>query len=187
MTIDPAILSSLIVVLVSLGGAFLIAFWAALIIWTYRDARLRVREPGVHILASLLVAVLHLPGLLLYLILRPARTLEEEYQHALEEEVLLQTLEEPLTCPGCERRVREDWLVCPTCQTRLRKPCHACGRLMELSWTICPYCATPVPGLRKEVNTVEEALQDILPPTSQPTVEAPAVDAVAQTEEETAA
>ncbi|MCS7011537.1 MAG: zinc ribbon domain-containing protein [Anaerolineales bacterium] len=161
MTFDPVLVSTLALFLVSLGSAFLVALWVAIVIWTYRDIRARVRERTVHILAAFLVALLGLPGVLVYLILRPSRTLEEEYQQTLEEEVLLQSLGDPLLCPGCERHVREDWLICPSCQTRLRKPCHQCGRLMELAWTICPYCTTPVPGVRKEVDTVEEAVADL--------------------------
>ena len=59
-------------------------------------------------MATLLVAVLNLPGVVVYLILRPMRTLEEDYQHTLEEESLLQALDDLPLCPGCERRVRDD-------------------------------------------------------------------------------
>src|SRR5258707_11083935 len=51
------------------------------------------------------------------LILRPSRTLEEEYQRTLEEESLLQALEDLPLCPGCERRVKDDWQICPNCHT----------------------------------------------------------------------
>ncbi len=115
----------------------------------------------MHILSALLVAVLNIPGVLVYLILRPQRTLEEEYQHTLEEETLLQSLEDQLLCPGCERRVKEDWQVCPNCQTRLRKACQHCERLLELPWNICPYCGTVVPGARKESIDLDDALRDL--------------------------
>lgn len=158
---DPSRLSGFVPILTGLAGAFLAALWLALIVWTYRDIRNRHRDRLVHILATLMVAILNLPGVLVYLILRPARTLEEEYERTLEEEALLQSLEDLTLCPGCERRVREDWLVCPTCQTKLKKKCHHCGRLMELAWNICPYCATPAPGMRKEGVTLEEALREV--------------------------
>lgn len=157
---DPTRLSGLVPILTGFAGAFLAALWLALVIWTYRDIRNRHRDRLVHILAALLVAILNLPGVLVYLILRPSRTLEEEYERTLEEEALLQSIEDLTLCPGCERRVREDWLVCPTCQTKLKKACHHCGKLMELAWNICPYCATPAPGMRKEGVTLEEALRE---------------------------
>ncbi len=159
--LDPTFLSSFLIVLTAFGGAFLAALWISLVVWTYRDIRARARDPLVHILSALLVAVLNLPGVLVYLILRPPRTLEDEYQHTLEEESLLQALEEMPLCPGCERRVREDWQVCPNCHTKLKKSCTHCGRLMELPWNICPYCGTPVPGMRQEGMTMDEALRNL--------------------------
>ncbi len=161
MPFDPTFLSNFLLVLTAFGGAFLAALWIALVIWTYRDIRARARDPLVQILSALLVAVLNLPGVLVYLILRPARTLEEEYQHTLEEESLLQALEELPLCPGCERRVKDDWQVCPNCHTKLKKECHHCGKLMELPWNICPYCATPVPGMRQESVNLDEALRSL--------------------------
>src|SRR5512141_1413205 len=150
MAFDPGSLSGFLLVLTAFGGAFLAALWTPLVIWTDRAIRARARDPLVQILSALLVAVLNLPGVLVYLILRPSHTLEEEYQHTLEEESLLQALEELPLCPGCERRVKDDWQVCPNCHTKLKKECHHCGKLMELPWNVCPYCATPVPGMRQE-------------------------------------
>ena len=161
MSIDPSFMSSFALVLTGFGGAFLAALWVSLVVWTYRDIRGRARDPLVQILSALLVAVLSIPGVLVYLILRPQRTLEEEYQHTLEEETLLQALEDQSLCPGCERRVREDWQICPNCQTRLRKPCLHCARLLELPWNICPYCGTAAPGARKESINLDDALRDL--------------------------
>jgi RNA polymerase subunit RPABC4/transcription elongation factor Spt4 len=161
MILDPTLLSSITLVLTGLAGGFLVALWAALVVWTYRDMRARHRDRLVHILAALMVALLNLPGVLVYLILRPSKTLEEEYQQTLEEEALLQSIEDQSICPGCERHIKENWLVCPSCQTKLRKPCHSCGRLMELPWNICPYCGTPTPGMRKERTTIEDVVRSL--------------------------
>jgi len=161
MTFDPVFLSSLTLVLTAFAGAFIIALWVSLVIWTYRDIRARTRDPLIQTLAALLVAVLNLPGVLVYLILRPPRTLEEEYQHTLEEEALLQALEDLPLCPGCERRVKEDWQVCPNCHTKLKKTCHNCSKFMELSWNICPFCGTPAPGMRVEATSLGDALKNL--------------------------
>jgi len=162
MNFDPTFLSNLLLILTGFGGAFIVALWIALIIWTYRDIRSRTRDPLVQILSALLVTVLNLPGVLVYLILRPQRTLEEEYQRTLEEEALLQALEDLPLCPGCERRVKDDWQVCPNCHTKLKKSCNECGKLMELPWNLCPYCGTPAPGMRRETAiSMEEALKEL--------------------------
>src|SRR5215813_13014247 len=124
MSFDPTVLNSVLLILVAFGSVFLAALWLALIIWTWRDIRSRARDPLAQVLATLVVAVLNLPGVLVYLILRPAHTLEEEYQRTLEEEALLQALEDLPLCPGCERRVKDDWQVCPNCHTKLKKTCE---------------------------------------------------------------
>lgn len=159
MNFDPTSLSNFVLLLAAWGGAFIAALWLSLVIWTYRDIRQRARDPLARILAVLVVAVLFLPGIVIYLILRPPRTLEEEYQHSLEEEALLRSIEESSLCPGCGRRVRENWTVCPNCHTRLRKACRQCGKLMELPWNLCPYCGALAPGVRREGLTLDEALQ----------------------------
>jgi RNA polymerase subunit RPABC4/transcription elongation factor Spt4 len=126
----------------ALVGAFLAAAWLSLIIWTVRDIRARSDDRLAQILAVIGVALLTVPGLLLYLLLRPSRTLEEEYQSSLEEESLLAALAGRLTCPGCGRQTENDWKICPTCSTVLRKACTDCGRMLDLSWNVCPYCGT---------------------------------------------
>jgi len=161
MTFDPTFLSNLLLVLTAFGGAFLAALWVSLVVWAYRDIRSRTRDPLVQTLAALLVAVLNFPGILVYLILRPPRTLEEEYQRTLEEEALLQALEDLPLCPGCERRVKDEWQVCPNCHTKLKKTCHNCGKLMELPWNICPFCGTPAPGMRLESSSIDEAFRGL--------------------------
>lgn len=161
MTFDPNLLSSLLLGLTAWGAAFIAALWVSLIIWTYRDIRARGKDPFLRFLAVLVVALLFLPGIVIYLILRPAHTLEEEYQAMLEEEALLRAVEEARTCPGCGRHTRDDWLVCPHCHTKQKKPCFHCGYLMDLAWNLCPHCGTPAPGLRRERETVDEALQQL--------------------------
>jgi RNA polymerase subunit RPABC4/transcription elongation factor Spt4 len=161
MTFDPSTLSSIVIVLAGFAAAFSVALWVSLIVWTYRDIRSRTKDPLIRILAALLTAVLFLPGVLIYLILRPPRTFEEEYQHTLEEEALLQSIEDKPLCPGCSRQIQEGWTVCPNCHTKLRKTCQHCGRLMDLPWNLCPYCGTPIPGMRRENDTMEEALRSL--------------------------
>lgn len=132
--------------LVACLGAFLAALWLSLIIWTFRDMRARSRDVFAAVLAAAVVAVLTLPGLIIYLILRPPKTLSETYEQSLEEEALLQEIEDKRVCPGCSRQVNEDWMICPNCLTKLKKTCATCGKLMDLPWNVCPHCATPVEG-----------------------------------------
>ena len=153
---DPQSLNNLITGLTAWAAAFLVVLWLSLIIWTYRDIKARARDPLIRILAAIIVALLFIPGIVIYLILRPAHTLEDEYQHTLEEEALLQSIEDLPVCPGCARRIKETWMVCPSCHTKLKKTCHQCRKLMDLAWNLCPYCGTPAPGMRRDNMTLDD-------------------------------
>lgn len=140
----PAAVITGLQVLLAFSGAFFIALWLSLIIWTFRDARSRSRDVFAILLATLMVVVFGPLGLLLYFLLRPSVTLAELYERSLEEEALLQDLEERPRCPGCSRQVNEAWIICPDCHTTLKKNCPNCHQSLHLSWNICPFCATGV-------------------------------------------
>jgi RNA polymerase subunit RPABC4/transcription elongation factor Spt4 len=159
MQFDPFAFDNILLVLAAWGAAFLAALWLSLVLWTFRDIRARTRDPMLRILGTMVVALLFLPGVIVYMILRPRRTMEEEYQQSLEEEALLQSIEDSQLCPGCGRRVKDNWLVCPSCHSKLKKNCHNCGKLMELPWNLCPFCGTPAPGMRRENLSLDEALR----------------------------
>ncbi len=120
----------------------MVIFWLSLIIWTFRDIRSRTQDFTSQVLATVLVAVFFVPGLLVYLILRPRQTLAEIYERQLEEESLLAEMTERQTCNNCHARIESDFQVCPSCGQKLKRPCPKCERLLELRWTYCPYCAT---------------------------------------------
>jgi len=163
MNFDLSSMNSYVMIATAFAAAFLATLWVSLIIWTIRDVRRRSKDPMARVLAVLIVALLFLPGMLIYAILRPAKTLDEEFQQSLEEEALLQTIEDIPLCPGCSRKIKHDWIVCPNCQTKLKKKCHHCKALMELPWNICPFCGTTVPGMRKEILSTEETLPSLSP------------------------
>jgi hypothetical protein len=136
---------NIVLVVLIYGGVVLIAFWLAMVVWAFRDMRARSRDRLAQLQVAVLVAILTLPGLFIYLLLRPRETLAEAYERSLEEEALLQEIEDKPNCPGCGQRTQTNWQVCPNCHTKLKKPCIACGKTLELAWNICPYCATGQP------------------------------------------
>ncbi len=121
-------------------GAYIMALYVGMIVWTFRDIRARSRDVLAYILAPLLVALFTLPGLLIYMLLRPHDELAEQYERSLTEEAILQSLEERRVCPGCQRRVQADFVVCPYCHQQLHLRCVGCGRLLDPNWDVCPYC-----------------------------------------------
>ena len=121
-------------------GAYLFALYLGMVVWTFRDIHGRSRDVLAQIMATLLVIVFTLPGLLVYLLLRPHNTLAEEYERDLAEEAMLQGMEEHHVCPKCHRRAEPDFILCPSCHHQLRLRCVSCGRLLNPTWDICPYC-----------------------------------------------
>lgn len=160
MTLDPALIKQISMIGTGFAAAFLAALWLSLIFWTFRDIRKRSRDSFMRILSVVIVALLSLPGVLIYLILRPPHTLEEEYQHSLEEEALLQTIEDATVCPACNRRVQKDWIACPNCHIKLKKVCPHCGKYLELPWNLCPYCGTPVVESETDTSTSENSFEN---------------------------
>ena len=140
--------------LLAIGIAYLIALWFALVAWTFRDIESRSRSVFTQVFSTLLAVLFFVPGLLLYLILRPKETLDQAFQRALEEEYLLQDLDELPLCPGCQRTVDPEFVLCPHCQTGLRAACAACARLVDLRWDVCPYCAVPVDRVAMDAPSI---------------------------------
>jgi RNA polymerase subunit RPABC4/transcription elongation factor Spt4 len=133
-----------LITLSAVCGGVTIALLGGMTIWTFRDIRARSRDILAQILATIMVIVLPIIGLVVYLMIRPRETLADAYERSLEQEALLQAIEEPEVCPGCGQRVKGDYLYCPSCHTRLKKACSACSRPIHLSWSLCPYCGSSV-------------------------------------------
>src|SRR5882757_9933165 len=131
---------------ITIIAAYLVALWIASVWWTFRDIRSRTTDIFLQVAATLLVAVFSFPGLLIYVILRPPKTLAQLYEDSLEEEAFLQGIQVHNSCPVCKQRVEPDFIFCPWCQTLLtgnRAPCP--GPMVE-RWKMCPFCRQSVYG-----------------------------------------
>ena len=130
--------------------AYLLVLWVAAIVWTYRDVAARTSDTFTQTMALVLVIVFGIPGLLVYLVIRPKDTLMDAYDRQLEAEALLHEIQEQATCPRCRRKVDQDFVACPYCRSALRTPCDHCERLLSPSWVLCPYCRTERPQAAPE-------------------------------------
>lgn len=149
---------------VAVIGAFSVALWFALIVWTYRDAVSRSRSPGTQIFSTLIVVLFFIPGIVIYLLLRPRETLEEKQQRWVEEEYLAQELEDVDACPSCNHLVRDTWLFCPSCRFQLRRACHSCGRLVDVGWEVCAFCGVELRGSTHRHADVTEQSEEVESP-----------------------
>ncbi len=137
--------STAFVVARNLAMFLAIVFWLALAFWVYKDARRRIDDPWLVGIATLLGLAPPYVGPLVYMLFRPAETLEDVRARRVE----LRALEDHLgrrrpTCPVCSSRVEPDFLVCPVCTTQLRQACTRCDAPLEPLWQACPYCAQAV-------------------------------------------
>ena len=130
-----------------------VVFWLGLAFWVHRDARRRIADGFLVFLASLLGLVPPYLGPLVYLLFRPAETLDDVHSRRVE----LRALEQQLgrtrpACPLCSSPVEDDYLACPVCTTVLREPCARCNAPLEPLWQMCPYCTTPIELTRADLD-----------------------------------
>ena len=131
---------------VKLVVLFLVAIWAALVFWTYADARRRIEDPmliGCAAAASLFFPFI---GTIVYAIVRPPEYLEDVRERELEMAAAEARLHQVdgLHCPHCDFEIEKSFLRCPSCLRRLKEPCGTCGRPLDPRWKICPYCEAEV-------------------------------------------
>jgi hypothetical protein len=124
---------------------FLVVVWAALIFWTYADARRRIDDPML-IACATAASLFPFVGTIVYAIVRPPEYLDDVRLRELEmhaAEGRLHQLDWQL-CPYCDHDIRSDYLRCPNCERRLKEPCRNCAKPLEPQWKMCPYCETEI-------------------------------------------
>ncbi len=123
---------------------FVLVFWVGTVYWIYKDARRRIEDLLLVIVATLLGLVPFL-GPVIYMLFRPPEYLEDVRERELEIKAMEKRLGgRDLHCPVCRAEVDDEFLVCPVCTTRLRQACTSCRRPLEGAWQVCPYCETPI-------------------------------------------
>jgi hypothetical protein len=138
--------------------AFLVVLWMTLCFWTFRDIQARTRDIIAQVFATLLVFFFNIPGVLLYILVRPKETLVQGYERSLQEEYMLQDLEEREICPTCRVKTQPDFQFCFNCRTRLRRECPTCASMIKLKWAACPFCGTPQKARPREAMPVHAGL-----------------------------
>ena len=151
----------------------LIVIWAALVFWTYADARRRIDDPmlvGCATAASLFPFV----GTIVYTIVRPPEYLDDVRLRDVEmtaAEARLAQLDYQL-CPHCDYEVKADYLRCPSCARRLKERCYSCNKPVDPQWQLCPYCEAEIKTAPPASATARRRRRSAT--TDQPTVAAEA-------------
>ena len=152
---------------------FLVVIWAALIFWTYADARRRIDDPML-IACATAASLFPFVGTVVYTIVRPPEYLDDVRLRELEmhaAESRLHQLDWQL-CPYCDHDIRADFLRCPSCLHRLKEPCRNCSKPLDPTWKVCPYCeyevvpgaaSSPPPSARRRRREAETTAMDYPP------------------------
>jgi len=137
---------------------YLAILWIALIVWTARDVINRSNVLLFQIFSILLVILFNIFGLLIYLCLRPQRTLLQNYDDELKRKATLDQLDKNtgVICEVCKTEVTDDYLFCPVCKNTLKVACNYCKKPLELDFNICPYCGRKSPIIAKEKDKQEK-------------------------------
>ena len=123
---------------------FVGVFWLAFAYWVYKDARRRIEDPWLVVLATLL-GLVPVAGAFIYMLFRPPEYLEDVRERELEIKAMEDRLSKrDLHCPVCRSEVDSSFLVCPICTTKLKQSCTNCKAPLEALWQVCPYCETPI-------------------------------------------
>jgi hypothetical protein len=154
---------------------FAVVFWLGLALWVNRDARRRIGDPILVFFATLLGLAAPYIGPVVYLLFRPAETLDDVRSRRVE----LQALEQQLArsqpaCPVCRSWIEPDYIACPVCATMLRQQCATCNAPLEPLWQLCPYCASAIEPSQADLDAALTAetqtitLVDDMPLVPQP-------------------
>ena len=149
---------------------FLVVIYAALVYWTYADARRRIADPLLIGCAAAAALIFPFVGAIVYMIVRPPEFLDDVRERELEmqaAEARMASMDYHL-CPHCDFEVKSEFLRCPNCMRKLKDPCTNCSRPLDPAWKICPYCEAEIPGVtpaprrsrRRRSSSTEEPPQE---------------------------
>jgi RNA polymerase subunit RPABC4/transcription elongation factor Spt4 len=139
--------ASLLVIALVVVIVYIVVLWMALAFYVVRDARQRSTSASFVLFAALVGFFPPFLGPLVYFVIRPPHTIEEDRALALEEQALLEPAVDGVIvrpCPTCGREIEREFIVCPYCRTQFARRCGNCDRSLRLGWSVCPYCATEV-------------------------------------------
>jgi len=132
--------SPLIDILFKGGLVYLAILWFATVIWVARDIVNRSNNIIFQVSVILLNIGLPVFGLVLYMIIRPTRTLLEKYYEELEYGFLTEHSQSEETCPRCDEHLSAEFLYCPSCSEKVKNSCTSCQHVYLNSYVVCPYC-----------------------------------------------
>ncbi|MDD4152061.1 MAG: zinc ribbon domain-containing protein [Candidatus Gracilibacteria bacterium] len=154
---------------------YFFVFWIAIIIWVTKDIINRTNNILLQILSIFTVLFLTPLGVVIYLLIRPSKTILEKYYEQgnfepISEDISLEDIEEDsceeniiqnnLKCFSCGFAISSDFHFCPNCKIALKKECSSCHKELNAEWKICPYCGKEEEKVSKEEIKKEVVLEE---------------------------
>jgi hypothetical protein len=140
-------------------------FWFVLVGWVWVDSGERTSNRQARIIYLLLVLVLNIPGLIIYLIVRPSETIEQIYWADLERRYLKYETAELGDCPECGSQLFPGYHFCANCGCDIKKKCPSCGVMISKTARYCAHCGAKITDTthkEEEYPSIEIMEQQIL-------------------------
>lgn len=138
------IMNSSLVTWIAIGILlYLCVLWIAIILWVTKDITNRTNNVAFQIVCiSLVIFLTPIFGLVIYLIVRPTKTLIEKYYEEFELDLINteEQLKEVEHCPFCNAKTNATFNYCTLCAKEIVKDCSNCKKAVRVNWVACPYC-----------------------------------------------
>jgi hypothetical protein len=121
-------------------GFVLVVFWLFIIGWVWIDSGERTSKKDSRIGYVLLAVFLNIPGLIIYLIIRPGDTIEEIYWADLERRYLKYETADLGDCPKCGSQLFPGYVHCANCGYEIKTRCPQCSVLVNKDHKYCEFC-----------------------------------------------
>lgn len=130
-------------------GLWVFIIWLVFALWVAIDASSRYKQWQIAVLWFLFVLPFNLLGLVGYLFMRPAVTLDENQWTKLESKYLMNELSSVNDCPTCGTLVPITHNFCAACGTQMNTVCPGCEASQSIYNLHCSQCGRQI-GEKKE-------------------------------------
>lgn len=121
-------------------GFLFIIFWLVIVGWVWVDSGERTSKNSIRFVYILIVAILNIPGLIIYLIIRPSETIEEIYWADLERRYLKFETAELGDCSKCGHQLLPGYVFCTNCGNEIKVRCPKCNVFVDKDHKHCEFC-----------------------------------------------
>lgn len=120
----------------------IVVLWIFVTLWVWTDSGERTQNKFFRIIVTLFVVPFNIPGLLIYMMIRPPLTIDEMYWAELERRYLMYQTIDLDDCPKCGEGLMPGFNNCPACGLEIKTECSGCGVSVHKDYKFCPFCGT---------------------------------------------